>query len=246
MGGIGNGLAEIGETVARALPDPAPGAAVVTQVTIVAFMILGFLGSFLWTRIHYPQIQTRADSTVWSELRRLASTVRNTEVAVDYVASGKLKVPLKSTERIAKMGQHQLAPLDTSWPPEVRERVERFLEAEADYETDPAAGIFPDAPRAANGRRLEAKISASLRDALIISVQVQQSGGEPLVGEITFLLHPTYPDPILETPVVKGVAEETIYADGSFTVIAITDNGKTILGYDLSALPNAPKWFQET
>lgn len=66
-------LNEIGAHVGTAVGGAATG--VVTQLTLLVFGILGFLGGFLWTRVYYGAIQVLADLRVQEDLDSFASRI---------------------------------------------------------------------------------------------------------------------------------------------------------------------------
>jgi hypothetical protein len=94
---VGGALASLGEVVTSASLPPAPGAGVVAQIVVVLFAAIGFLASFLWTRIYYGQLQFAADRGIYDMLRSIRSYVsqQGAETAevkeiVGLIASGDL------------------------------------------------------------------------------------------------------------------------------------------------------------
>jgi hypothetical protein len=246
VGAIRDGLINIGSTVGTTVLTGVAGAAVVTELTIVSFLIVGFLASFLWTRIRYPRIQSLADTGVWAEVRRLTRMANETQQAVKLVATGALQPQTTQEPSSDEALQLRLTTIDNQWPQELKDKVQEFLDAPIDWNADPTADIFPNILPAANGRRLDAEILVTLDGALILGIKVRRTGGNPLIGKVTFLLHPTFRDRAVAVDAVAGVAEDKVYSEGAFTVVAIMDGGATILSYDLSTLPNAPEWFTST
>ena len=113
-----------------------------------------------------------------------------------------------------------------------------------EYDSDPAGELFPNCPPEANGRRIGVRILATLPRALAIEIAVRRTTGGPL-SVAAFLLHPTFQNPIEIVNATDDVATLTVYSEGAFTVVAIVDDGKTILSYPLLKLPGAPQWFRD-
>lgn len=255
---IGVILAQLGHLVAGSLSIPPPGTEVVTQAVVIAFLILGFLASFLWTRIYYGRLQTIADNNVRLYLQSVRSTLvkvqaqlkdqklttQNVEAVTASMARGELNIRgiTTATEQSVRVMQDEKL---KDWLPDVQTRISAFQAAKAEWDTDPGADIFPNAPREANGRKLEIDLFAKLKDDLALDLRVIRSGGLPLDDTVVFLLHPTFLESILYITPTGDKAETKIYAEGWFTVVAIMDKGKTILSYKLKDLPDAPEWFKE-
>ncbi len=235
-------LSDTGKLVSEGLVPAPPGAGILTQAVLVAFAVLGFLLSFLWTRLYYGGIQTRVDwevSRIGSELKEVKREVKqNRKVQLQNApAPEKGRTPLSSAK-------DDSASPEGSWPEDVRKKVERFRLAEVSWYSNPTREIFGNVPSEANGRRLEGNVEADLGEALALSIRVRRVGGEPLQGVATFLLHPTFLDRIRTVPVHEDVAQTMFNAGGWFTVVVIADQGRTILGYDLKSIANVPAWFK--
>ena len=113
------------------------------------------------------------------------------------------------------------------------------------FSDDPQKGRWGGKP-VANGRKLSAKVSGKdgwFRTVLEVRATTKKN---PLRGTVKFHLHDTFPDPVLTVPVRNGVARESIWSYGAFTVGAETDGGATKLELDLAELPDAPKEFRES
>jgi len=326
---IGEQLAELGQTVQCSLATPAVdatthaaravtqsctgapiGVAIVTQTVVVAYLIIGFVVAYLWTRLYYGGIQKAADLSVLRQLeernqalvaRLVAVRTANAELGpkstppprpprrspspgppgrrvsllsfdsdetvgpaldtmVDRViadaGSEASDAPPPAETGAAEGGEASAVRADREtlgpewqhegWPSDVVAKVQEFLDSAPEWETDPTASLFPAAPRAAHGRRLTVEWNAIPSRRLVLTFSVSATGEPPLRGAVTYLLHPTFTPPLVQTPVdPDGVAELSVAADGAFTVIAIADNGQTILGFDLATLPRIPAWFRE-
>jgi len=260
LGTLGNALAKVGDQVAKAVTPTPTGTAVVTEVVLIAFATIGFLASFLWTRIYYGGIQARADNDIvnWvaSKLEDQETRIDRADKVAQKLASGKLvpggaATPASGT---AAVTAEQQAPttgeMEAAMPPDlpenVRQLVDRFLHTGVDWDDDTVPRIFGDHPSEANGRTLSAEISVQYEKALVIRLVVERHGGPPLSDQVTFLLHPTFHARV-RTIAVEGDdrADLEIYCTGWFTVGAILDQGQNLLEYDLRKLPGAPDWFKK-
>jgi len=242
-------LGLLGRTVKDSF-NPAPeGIEVVTQFVVVAFIVYGFLITFLWTRIYYSRLQALSDKNIQDALSQaLQEASRQTQakeqalsIAAD-LATGAITTPsTPATEATAK--GLPAAEKTESWPEDVKTKVEEFKTAPNNWSDDTAARLFRGAPEEANGKVIEADLVAELRRAAVINLRVRTKAGEPLDGPVTFLLHPSFTKSVLEVHPKGDRAETRITAGEWFTVVAILDSGKTVLSYDLRKLPNAPVWF---
>lgn len=259
LGKIGNALAQVGEQVAKSVAPPPAGTNVVTEVILIAFATIGFLASFLWTRIYYGGIQARADTDIvnWleSKLEDQESRIDRADKVAEKLASGKLIPPTTAPQApgMVPVTMEQQPPtgelpaaIATDLPEGVRAQVDRFLHTGVDWHDDTVTRIFGTHSPEANGRVLNAEISVSYEKALVIRLVVERRGGAPLDGDVVFLLHPTFHSRARVVPVEgDDRADLEIYCTGWFTVGAIADKGQTLLEYDLRKLPGAPDWFKK-
>jgi hypothetical protein len=251
---LGSVLNRIGVAVDLSLSGSVAGINVITQVVIVIFVLLGFVCSFLWTRIYYARLQTLADSDILNSLREKVGLYRRklveekkdkdeVEKRAKALAAGELpNKPPKPPEKAAGV-----APTDAiTLPAEIQQKLTEFENSPADWDRDTAADIFGKAEQEANGRQFEAEISFDLGSTLVINLRVRRLKGEPLDGQVIFCLHPTFNSPVVRVNAKGNLAETEISSAGWFTVIAILDRGETILSYDLRKLPNVPEWFTKS
>ncbi len=247
---LGEALSTLGIRVSSALGSSVQGSGVATEVVVVAFTVVGFLSTYLWTRLYYGTLQALTDREI---IRGLTSKVSETALvaeelrkATNALASGELARPVPTAD-LAKPTV-QVAETDIisdRWPPAVQQAVRSLLSAPPMYDSDPVAEVFSSATSEANGRRLEAELVANLKTALVVRLRVRRIEGDPLQGDVTFLLHPTFHDRVYAVAADGGAAETKVYSEGWFTAGAVLDDGKTVLTYDLRQLPGAPKWFLE-
>lgn len=257
---IGVGLVELGQlretlvsisrAVATSVAGAPSGAEVATQIVVVTFLVFGFIVGFLWTRIYYGPLQTITDINLQDKLREIKNELseqkERTEVnesITKKIAAGTLVTATPSLTNEEKVsGPEAFSP--ESLPLNVREKLEDFRKAPREWDSDPGAEYFPDFSSQANGRKLSAQIDAKMENALVITLRAERTDGEPLEDEVIFLLHPTLRKRIIHVTPKDDKAEVDFYAEGWFTAVAILDNGKTILSYDLRKVPGVPSWFK--
>jgi hypothetical protein len=161
------------------------------------------------------------------------------------LASGEISTPAVTNETRQLGSSLDSTAEEKALPPEIQKKIQKFKDTEPRWNSNPAADLFPSAPREKNGRKIEAEIDAKAGRALFITLRVLKTeGGDELKDEVIFLLHPTLTKPLIRQKPLDDKAEVDIYAEGWFTVVAILDKGQTILSYDLRDLPGAPTWFK--
>ena len=69
---------------------------------------------------------------------------------------------------------------------------------------------------------------------IIVRVESTDPVNNPLTGKVTFHLHPTFDEPVINVRVIRGIAETKLVAYGAFTIGAEADEGKTKLELDLT------------
>lgn len=109
---------------------------------------------------------------------------------------------------------------------------------------DPNKGAF-GGRNAIGGVSLTAEVSETEeKDWYSVHLVVKASRGTRLGKQVTFHLHPTFPQSPVKVPVAGGEAVWEGYAYGAFTVGVETERG-TRLELDLAELPSAPQRFRE-
>ncbi len=111
---------------------------------------------------------------------------------------------------------------------------------------DPNKGQFGGSP-IQNNKRMWASVVpySKSREWFFVRIVVESSNPlEPLTGEVTFFLHPSFKTPQVNKPVTDGQAVLETVAWGAFTVGAICQADDTRLELDLSELPTAPSQFR--
>lgn len=257
-------LNEIGTHVGTAVGGAATG--VVTQLTLLVFGILGFLGGFLWTRVYYGAIQVLADLRVQADLDVFASRiaksvqatveqhveqkVQDTVVKVEDAVSRSEQAASTAGKLVQSMGQASVptpVPRGGAAPvpaiaPDLAQKIEAFRNEPAAWNTDPVEKIFGGNASAADGLVLKGSIDTVGDDSLIMTLRVEGSSQAPIDGPVTFLLHPLAATPVRTVTARNNAAETTFYSKGWFHAAAIV-NGKTALVLDLRTVPGTPAWF---
>jgi hypothetical protein len=243
---VGTMLAEVGDAVSSSLTPVVPGLGVMAQQTLVAFAIVGFLASYLWTRVYYGGIQIGADMGILNMIREQGK-------AIDLIAKGDIPTqpsaplppppaPAAPAADAPEGAQAAIAP--PAFPPEVKERIDRFMDWPAEWNSNPVFELFGQRPAEADGLRLVGFIDAKLESALMMGLRVESRGAPP-AGDVLFLMHPTLVQRAVSVPFKGAVAETKFYTEGWFHVVAILDHGRTVLGLDLRDVPGVPKWFKK-
>jgi pYEATS domain-containing protein involved in immunity len=189
---------------------------------IVYTLVGGFLFGYIWTRLQYGPLAARSDIDI-----RGVIVGREAEALESYGVGGK-GAPTPSVEAVARsVAAFSLAP--------VHEGV-----------GDPNKGRFGGKP-IGNGRVLRGTIEPAETGVGMFRLQLTVSStnpANPLLGSVTFYLHPTFKLPTVVRPVENGIAVLTVVAWGAFTVGAMADGGATRLELDLAENPDAPDDFK--
>lgn len=190
---------------------------------IIFPLILGFLFSYLWTRLYLPGAFRQA------ELATLKSRLDQVDI---------------------RSKDNQAAALGTGKgdPEEITKNLERTDGIVPGNPEDPWKGQFGGS-NINNDRELKAEVQPVLGSLGVYSIRLTVGSlhpqTNPLTGSVQFFLHPTFNnDRPIATVGPYGVAELNLKAWGAFTVGALADNGKTKLELDLSTLETAPAQFR--
>jgi len=228
---LSGALAKLGKLVSSTLVPPVEGVSVLAELVVIVFATVGFLVSFLWTRVYYPAIQVGTDIGILEQLNRIRHDVKTV---------AQLATAPSEAEQAAVIE----TPLEATGPVEdVFHKIAEFQKAPPVFESDPTANIFAGSPSATKDRRLMGRVDKEMQAALILVVRVEAIGGSTLDGEAIFLLHPTLDNPVRRVTCTNNAAETRFFSEGTFHVAAILDGGKTVLMLDLSKVPAVPKWF---
>ena len=259
---LGAALWNVGQLVSSQLPQPL-GTPILTPLVIIAFSVVGFVSGYLWTRIYFMEILATADKQVEDLFHQVAVVTKELSAQKATLAEQResLQEQVIETQGVKKVAdllatnRRLAAPAESApeyvpsseatagWPDDLLKKLKDFIEAPANWDSNPTLDIFGSPPAEGNGRSLIVEIVSNLGDALVLSATLKRIEGDPLDGPVSFLLHPTFPDRVLSVAPRDDAAESSFYSNGWFTLVAIADRGRTILSRDLRQLPHAPDWF---
>lgn len=221
---IGQKFLDLSSSVAAALGDTS-GNRSFALALIVFPLILGFLFSYLWTRLYLPKAFRKAEELEDIKTKLEQVDLRSRDNQATALGTGKAdsdainKKLLEVTEGI-QPGDPQ----------------------------DPWKGRF-GGKSTNNDRQLKAEVRPLEGSLEVYSIRLSVSSlhpdTNPIKGLVQFFLHPTFTN---DKPIVTvdpyGVAELYLKAWGAFTVGAVADDGQTKLELDLSTLESAPLQFR--
>jgi hypothetical protein len=233
-------LTSLGGAVTGSLSAPPPGTALVSQLVAIVFVVYGFLISFLWTRLYYSELQTIFDRHLRVDLATEIKKKERYRSLASQLATGAITTPNTPATKEFRADSSEIS----EWPPEVRKKLQEFTTASVDWNDDTASRVFRVTTNVANGKVLEAQCDGDLRRSVAITLRVRSTTNTPLENRVTFCLHPSFSKPVIEVDPTGDRAETRIVASEWFTVVAILDNGTTLLAYDLRKMPGAPDWFK--
>jgi hypothetical protein len=140
-------LGSAGEFVAASLNPRVASANIVSQLVMVAFATLGFLASFLWTRVYYGNIQFRADEQIWSRLNKLANRVGESEEdsqkAVKLASLVAKQTQPQSVFEPEAVGTFEFTAETSARVKEVFKKIEQFKKAPAEFNSNPTGDLGP-------------------------------------------------------------------------------------------------------
>ncbi len=159
--------------------------------------------------------------------------------------SGNLEVQLREVERKANAAIDASLRGTGKQPPTI-ESGAAPKRAKTPEEDDPHKGKF-GGESSVGGRNLSARIekvpNESVFRRVVLKVESTDPAQNPLKGQVTFHLHPTFNVSVFDEPVIDGIAETSIISYGAFTVGAVADEGKTRLELDLTSLDDNKDQF---
>ena len=193
---------------------------------ILFYLIIGFLFSYLWTRLYLPGAFRKAERDLEEKLQSLNKRVEQADLRSKEAQATSLGTGKGDTEEVKK----KLLQVTDGIAP--------------DDPNDPWKGQF-GGTSVNNDREIRAEVKPipgrSGLYAIRLIVRSLHPDTNPLKGAVQFFLHPTFNDPKPVVPVgPTGVSELNVKAWGAFTVGALADDGKTKLELDLSELESAP------
>lgn len=239
---IKTALHSLGGAVTGSLSAPPPGTGLVSQLVAVVFVVYGFLMSFLWTRLYYSQLQTYFDRKLRVAYVTEQKKKEQYRAIASDLAANAITTPKTPATEIRALRPASLE--NSEWPLEVRRKLDEFLTAPNNWNDDTAARVFRVTSNSDKGKVLEAHCDGDLRSSVAITLRVRSTTSTPLENPVLFCLHPSFSQRVIEVEPTGDRAETKIVAREWFTVVAILDNGNTLLALDLRKMPDAPAWFK--
>lgn len=234
-------LAATGQSIENAIGGAATGA--VTQVTVVAFSVLGFLSGFLWTRVYYSAIQAGADQGILKLIAAQERTEKKVAAVLDSVGESQLALPPGAKISPAPVAGEAEETIADAPGDELAAKLRNFQTTPVEWHSDPVREIFGAERPAADGLVLRGEVDAVTEKSVVITLRVAAPASRPLAGPVLFLLHPTFHQRLRKVTPRRNVASVTIYPEGWFHVAAIVD--RTVLVLDLRNVPGVPDWFRK-
>jgi hypothetical protein len=221
---IGEKALKLSYSVAIALGDSKGNRSFALSLIIFP-LVVGFLFSYLWTRLYLPKAFRKAEELADIKAKLEEVNIRSRDNQAAALGTGKI-----DSEEVDKKL------LD------VTEGVE------PGDQNDPWKGRF-GGKSVNNDRELKAEVKPIPGNPDLFTIRLTVSSRHPdtnpLKGVVQFFLHPTFRN---DKPIVTvgpyGVAELNLKAWGAFTVGAVADDGQTKLELDLSTLETAPARFR--
>lgn len=227
-------LDELSRFVARSIGDPdCPSAAPSFAMAVLAyFAVVGFLFSYMLTRMYLQGAFARAERDLGEVIQRLAERVEEAAEISEASALGRIR------------GASPVA-LGRGAGPAAAAFVSPLADPATFDPDDPNRGQFGGQSER-NGYRISATVAPSrgLRGFFDVEMRVHSTNHQrPLKDSVTFYLHPTFGDPQQIVRPVEGVARLSVKAWGAFTVGAAI--GDVRLELDLARVEGVPKEFAE-
>lgn len=207
---------------------------------VVALVAFGWnsIESFKYKDYELKRTIDRAKREVAETTVTMLNQIKEQELAMDQRETGAVYATSRdgTTEPVdaltSSKRKRRLAPIEVNLPPP---RVK----------DDPQKGRF-GGNWEANGRKVQASVATS-GSFFTVDVWVEPlPGAPPLVGQVDFYVHDTFPRLIYSVMAKDGKAEYDFFVSGAFTLGVVCDSGKTLLELDLANLSSAPKKFRES
>lgn len=217
----------------------------VSVAIILYFSVLGFMMVYIWTRIYFFQVLRQTENEYKILYNKTVLEKKKIENDLDNVTTEKNQLVQQN-----EITQEDLSALVSTFPDVTQTIKDNQIKIRNDetIESDPNKGKFGRLS-VNNERKLSAKIRETSYDdeLFVIDLEVSSTNPDknPLEGDVTFYLHPSFPNEIEKIKVTNGKAENKLISYGTFTVGVVCDSGKTKLELDLAEVPDAPKLFKE-
>jgi hypothetical protein len=222
------------------------GAAVAGAIMLSA-LIAGFMYCYVWTRTEFIAELQRADDDRNVERYRREQAEAMTRNVIEFAGGGPAMdttvavapAPAPAVRSMSRLFNLKARNASSPAPADAMETA---------WDRDDNKGQFGGSALV-DGVKLEAVVEPLGEDGRLCGVTLRvraQPGAQAPTGRVTFHLHPTFNQPVVEVPVsAEGVAELRIIAAGAFTVGAVLDPAGTRLELDLKTLPGIPPAFRD-
>lgn len=215
---------QISEYVAARIagsPEQVGSATSMVSSVLIYFPIVGFIGSYLITRMYLANEIRNADAKLNEPSDAMKEVVKNVQESISTIQG-------KMTELQPPSNEKSLFPAPSA-------------SVKGEDNDDPQKGQWGGLDER-NSRKLSAEVNAVQGSeglySVLLTVQSTDPVNKPLDGAVKFFLHTTFINP---TPIIfakDNKAQVTLTAWGAFTVGAQADDGDTQLELDLAD----PKW----
>lgn len=202
-------------------PEQVGAATSLASSILIYFPIVGFIGSYLITRMYLANEIRNADAKLNEPSDAMKEVVKNVQESISTIQGKMTELQPTSNEK----GLFPTAPSSMK----------------GSDNDDPQKGRWGGLEER-NSRKLSAEVSPVQGSeglyTVLLTVQSTNPVSKPLEGAVKFFLHPTFINP---TPIIfakDNKAQVTLTAWGAFTVGAQADDGDTQLELDLAD----PKW----
>lgn len=225
-------------------------AKIVAIVIVLYFLVLGFLCAYLWTRLYFSKMLAKSQSDVQEIQEELDNKKEELNDKQNELDEKGKQLEEKQTELVEKeeellKTENEVKALATSFSKPIIDLKSKIITDLS--KEDPNKNRFGGKAES-NERMLNAIVTPTSYDDELFTVILEVNSinnKNPLTGEVTFHLHPTFNNPTEVLNVKDGIAKLNLIAYGAFTVGVECDEGKTKLELDLAELVDAPKLFKE-
>lgn len=233
-------LMSLGEYLAPGFHYGNGGEALAANIAIIIvlyFLVIGFLCSYLWTRLYFTTMLAQNQK----EINNIEHQLEETQKELDEQAE-----KLKEKEKQLEEKKNEVQAFSTSFSEPISELKSKQVEKERGE--DPHKGAFGGASQN-NSRKVTATVTPTTYDEELFTVALEVSSTDPvkkpLEGDVEFFLHPTFRNSHKVVKAKDGVAKLNLLAYGAFTVGVRCDKEATQLEIDLAELKDAPEVFKE-
>lgn len=192
-------------------------------------LVAGFISMYLWTRSELPQLFNEAEKLQSDGAPDSSPRVDGDLAPLTHGSGGGRKEASGTTEVFRPIG---VAP----WAGKLKD-----LSPSEVWNMDFNRGAFGGS-NSVGSRLLTATVGQVGPSSVEVTLEVTSTSARlnPLYGEVSFYLHPTFTVPIIKVQAVNSKAQTFIVTADAFTVGVECDGGKTLLEIDLATVPGFP------